>query len=99
MAPLTLGAPAGQGWPVVFDLGLAFVLSAAIGLEREIRQKSAGLRTHTNTPRVILMTAFGDAETHAEAARLGALRVFDKPFDVDTVRAFVCGALPRDDRR
>jgi putative Mg2+ transporter-C (MgtC) family protein len=47
MAPLTLGAPAGQGWPVVFDLGLAFVLSAAIGLEREIRQKSAGLRTHT----------------------------------------------------
>jgi putative Mg2+ transporter-C (MgtC) family protein len=28
-------------------LGLAFVLSALIGLEREIRQKSAGLRTHT----------------------------------------------------
>lgn len=29
------------------ELGLAFVLSALIGLEREIRQKSAGLRTHT----------------------------------------------------
>jgi putative Mg2+ transporter-C (MgtC) family protein len=28
-------------------LGLALVLSAAIGLEREVRQKSAGLRTHT----------------------------------------------------
>lgn len=27
-------------------LGLAFVLSAVIGMEREIRQKSAGLRTH-----------------------------------------------------
>jgi len=29
------------------ELGLAFVLSAMIGLEREIRHKSAGLRTHT----------------------------------------------------
>ena len=28
-------------------LGLALVLSAAIGLERELRQKSAGLRTYT----------------------------------------------------
>lgn len=31
---------------------------------------------------VILMTAFGDRATHEEAARLGAARVFDKPFDV-----------------
>lgn len=31
----------------MLELALAFVLSAAIGLEREIRQKSAGLRTHT----------------------------------------------------
>jgi len=37
----------GQGWLQVSELGLAFVLSALIGLEREIRQKSAGLRTHT----------------------------------------------------
>jgi len=29
------------------ELGAAFVLSAAVGLEREIRQKSAGLRTYT----------------------------------------------------
>lgn len=29
------------------ELGLAFVLSALVGVEREIRQKSAGLRTHT----------------------------------------------------
>src|SRR5262245_23617889 len=39
--------PAGQGWEQVGDLGLAFALSALIGLEREWRQKSAGLRTHT----------------------------------------------------
>jgi putative Mg2+ transporter-C (MgtC) family protein len=38
---------AGQGWVQVGELALAFVLSMLIGLEREIRQKSAGLRTHT----------------------------------------------------
>jgi putative Mg2+ transporter-C (MgtC) family protein len=41
------GEPTGQGWGQLGELGLAFVLSAAIGLERELRQKSAGLRTHT----------------------------------------------------
>ncbi|MFF3437405.1 MgtC/SapB family protein [Streptosporangium sp. NPDC002721] len=45
MAPL--GDLAGQGWAQIGALLLAFVLSAMIGLEREIRQKSAGLRTHT----------------------------------------------------
>lgn len=34
---------------------------------------------------VILITAFGDEETHGEAERLGA-RVFDKPFDLDDLR-------------
>src|ERR1700678_353927 len=37
----------GQGWLQLEELGLAFVLSALVGLEREIRQKSAGLRTYT----------------------------------------------------
>jgi putative Mg2+ transporter-C (MgtC) family protein len=41
------GEATGQGWPQIGELGLAFVLSAAIGLEREVRQKSAGMRTHT----------------------------------------------------
>jgi putative Mg2+ transporter-C (MgtC) family protein len=36
-----------QGWKQLGELGLAFVLSSLIGLEREWRQKSAGLRTHT----------------------------------------------------
>jgi putative Mg2+ transporter-C (MgtC) family protein len=42
-------APAlnGEGWRQAAELGLALVLSGLIGLEREIRQKSAGLRTHT----------------------------------------------------
>lgn len=34
-------------WVQFADLGIAFVLAALIGLERELRAKSAGLRTHT----------------------------------------------------
>jgi len=39
--------PSGQGLKQVGELALAFGLSSLIGLEREWRQKSAGLRTHT----------------------------------------------------
>jgi putative Mg2+ transporter-C (MgtC) family protein len=42
-----LAVVSGQGWKQLGELGLAFVLSSLIGLEREWRQKSAGLRTHT----------------------------------------------------
>jgi CheY-like chemotaxis protein len=38
---------------------------------------------------VILITAFGDNDTHAEAHRLGALAVFNKPFDLDDLRMIV----------
>lgn len=34
-------------WVQFANLGIAFVLAALIGLERELRAKSAGLRTHT----------------------------------------------------
>jgi putative Mg2+ transporter-C (MgtC) family protein len=37
----------GQGWLQLEELALAFVLSALVGLEREMRQKAAGLRTYT----------------------------------------------------
>jgi putative Mg2+ transporter-C (MgtC) family protein len=37
----------GQGAKQFIEMGMAFLLSSAIGLEREIRQKSAGLRTYT----------------------------------------------------
>jgi putative Mg2+ transporter-C (MgtC) family protein len=36
-----------EGWAQIGELALALLLSALIGLEREVRQKSAGLRTHT----------------------------------------------------
>jgi putative Mg2+ transporter-C (MgtC) family protein len=35
-----------EGWRQIGELSLALGLSALIGLEREIRQRSAGLRTH-----------------------------------------------------
>lgn len=39
--------PSGQGWQQIGELAMAFLLSSLIGLEREFRMKSAGLRTHT----------------------------------------------------
>jgi putative Mg2+ transporter-C (MgtC) family protein len=39
--------PSGQGWAQIAEFGIAFLLSGVIGLEREIRQKAAGLRTYT----------------------------------------------------
>ena len=44
---MQISEPTGQGLSQFFELGIAFLLSASIGLEREIRHKSAGLRTYT----------------------------------------------------
>jgi len=33
-------------------------------------------------PPIILITAFGDKEVHAEAKRLGIAAIFDKPFEI-----------------
>jgi putative Mg2+ transporter-C (MgtC) family protein len=57
------GEPIGQGWLQLGELGLAFVLSALIGFEREIRQKSAGLRTYTlvgfSSALILLVSKYG----------------------------------------
>jgi len=42
---MLLEEPIGQSWLQLSELALAFVLSALIGPERGIGQKSAGLRT------------------------------------------------------
>ncbi|HEY3682750.1 MAG TPA: MgtC/SapB family protein [Streptosporangiaceae bacterium] len=44
---MDLALPPGQELKLLLLLLLALVLSAVIGFERELRQKSAGLRTHT----------------------------------------------------
>jgi putative Mg2+ transporter-C (MgtC) family protein len=44
---LMLVEPSGQGWTQIGELALALLLCSLIGLERQLKQKSAGLRTHT----------------------------------------------------
>jgi len=44
---MVISEPSGQGLRQFLELGTAFLLSAVVGLEREIRHKSAGLRTYT----------------------------------------------------
>jgi putative Mg2+ transporter-C (MgtC) family protein len=58
-----IGEPSGQGWLQIGKLGVAFLLSALIGGEREIRHKSAGLRTYTlmgfGAARIMLVSKYG----------------------------------------
>jgi DNA-binding NtrC family response regulator len=50
------------------------------------------IRARLPDARIILMTAFGTAETRAEALALGAFRVVRKPFDVKALAAMVVGS-------
>ena len=49
-------------------------------------------RVLTDTP-VILITAFGDFETHTYARALDVAAIFDKPFDVDELAYKVSSTL------
>jgi len=55
----------------------------------------AGLRDDDPATPFILITAFGGEEVREEALRAGAAAVFDKPFDVDDLRAAVAQLLGR----
>jgi DNA-binding response OmpR family regulator len=48
-----------------------------------------GLRRADWATPVILITAFGDESVHAEARRLGALTVLDKPFSIERLRVTI----------
>jgi CheY-like chemotaxis protein len=47
------------------------------------------LRERGNSPRFVLITAFPEEQVRAEALRLGAVAVLDKPFDFDELRRVV----------
>ena len=82
------GAVEGELWRVpsliVSDICLPFVsgLEILVGVSRSCQRVP-----------VILITGFGDEETHARAVDLGAERVLDKPFAMSEFRAAVARAL------
>src|SRR6201996_2564142 len=69
----------GQGWKQLGELGLALLLSAIIGFERELRQKSAGLRTHTligfGSALFMLVSKYGFTDVLGEHVVLDPSRV------------------------
>jgi DNA-binding response OmpR family regulator len=54
------------------------------------------LRRLAPTLPVILITAFGDAQTHAYARHAGAAAVFDKPFEITELLRAAAEAIPRE---
>src|ERR1700735_1338529 len=64
--------PQGQSWLQFGELLLALVLSSVIGLGREFRAKSAGLRTHTlvgiAAALIMLVSKYGFGDTLVKGA-------------------------------
>ena len=76
---VALAASHGQGLRQIGELGLAFVLASVIGLERQYRGKSAGLRTQTivgTAAALILLVSkygFGDVLASGTVVLVGFL--------------------------
>ncbi|MBB2746633.1 UNVERIFIED_ORG: putative Mg2+ transporter-C (MgtC) family protein [Microbispora rosea subsp. rosea] len=79
MTPISLMVSPVAWWQPAVDLAIALVLSAAIGLEREIRQKSAGLRTHTlvgfGAALFMLVSKYGFSDVLGDSVALDPSRV------------------------
>jgi putative Mg2+ transporter-C (MgtC) family protein len=71
--------PTGQGWTQVVELAIAFVLALLIGMEREARQKSAGIRTYTlvglGSALFMLISKYGFTDVLGSNVRLDPSRV------------------------
>lgn len=79
---MLVATTAKDGSPIAPDLVVTDVqMPGATGL----RILSHVRRAHPTVP-VILITAFGSAELHAQAKRLGAATVLDKPLDLAELR-------------
>ena len=74
-----LGAAHGQGALQVGELLLAFVLSAVVGLERQLRGKAAGLRTQaivgTSSALILLVSKYGFSDVLGDHVTLDPSRV------------------------
>jgi CheY-like chemotaxis protein len=53
-----------------------------------------GVQQTDGFPPMILITAFGDKETHAQAEKFGAAAMFDKPFEINDLLAKVREIMP-----
>jgi putative Mg2+ transporter-C (MgtC) family protein len=75
----TFGEPTGQSWTEVGYLALAFALSSLIGFERELRQRSAGLRTHAlvgvASALIMLVSKYGFTDVLSDRVVLDPSRV------------------------
>jgi DNA-binding response OmpR family regulator len=89
MLDLLGGQPAREGTGPPIDLVISDVRMPGLGGLAAL----AGLCARDWAPPFIVITAFGDRETHAEAHRLGACAVFDKPFDFDDLCTVVVNRL------
>lgn len=54
----------------------------------------ASLRRLDGVTPFVIITAFGDDDTHHKAYRLGAAAVLDKPFDLDELRQVIRRLVP-----
>ncbi len=52
------------------------------------------IKDYENFPPMILITAFGDEDTHLKAKKLGAAMVIDKPFDIEDLLATIAQTIP-----
>ncbi|HRX85885.1 MAG TPA: response regulator [Phycisphaerae bacterium] len=76
LSPFLLGRE-----PIEVDLLISDVrMPGLTGLE-----VLAGLTHEPGCPPTIIITAFGDQETHEEAARCHAAGFFDKPFEIEAL--------------
>ncbi len=57
-----------------------------------------GIPKNKGFPPIILITAFGDEETHAQGKKFGAAAMFDKPFDMDDLLAKVHELVPANEK-
>lgn len=73
------GPQDGQSWVQVWELLLAFGLSAIVGLERQVRGKAAGLRTQTivgtSAALILLVSKYGFSDVLGDHVILDPSRV------------------------
>jgi DNA-binding response OmpR family regulator len=86
---LDLASKLGTFMPLRQPAGLDLVISDVCMPGVTALEILESMRGREDLPPVILVTAFGDAYSHSEAARLGAAALFDKPFEMRDLLAKV----------